>query len=127
MLTTKATEFGSPDEDYGVRIKFHVLTQDSDKPFLSFEYPYMSRHGLQKLLKGEDFEDQDDNGVSIKMEDEMFTILIDRGENCEQQMKLTLPFEVCRPAFEQMVPIYDRIARLAGYENSDAERDGYWK
>jgi hypothetical protein len=73
-----------------------------------FYFPVMSWEELQKLISGEDVEDQNHEGFSIEQKDGKVTINIQSNLDCDEVYYTTfiLNHDICLPAFKELVPHY---------------------
>jgi hypothetical protein len=74
-----------------------------------FYYPLMDTAELRKMIAGQEAQDQNDDGFRISTKGRVVTIeimmAIDGGD-CEY-VEFNLPLEVCKPAFDQLLPLHE--------------------
>jgi hypothetical protein len=79
------------------------------KSFVSFYFPLMETKQLRKMIAGQDAHDQNDDGFYITLKNGVVTIQISVYADSDEcnDTKFDLPHAVCKPAFEQLLPLYE--------------------
>lgn len=96
-------------------------------PILEFEFPLMDTQALKEMIQGIDSEDQNDDGFFIRIEEKMVHIKMYRDSDSEdtQSVDITLPFEVCKQTFIDLLPLYearDRVLEANDYEEEPKKK-----
>lgn len=122
MFTTDITDVVYDEEDKirAFRATFNVYV--AGRMIYSFTFPCLHIKDLESFVRGEDHQDQDDDGFHIEQKDKKVTITIqpnNDGDN-KKDSKIYLTHQECKSAFNQLIAkkVYNNFD-LGNFENEE--------
>uniref|UniRef100_A0A6C0CHQ1 Uncharacterized protein n=1 Tax=viral metagenome TaxID=1070528 RepID=A0A6C0CHQ1_9ZZZZ len=92
---------------------------------LSFDWPPMDTNELCKMIAGQEARDQNDEGFFVSVGNGLVEISIQPVCEGLEPTKITLSQAICKPAFEQLLPIYlKNDAEIDGDKRMDEKENG---